>query len=188
VQTVYNKRTDAYGGSKVRQGRVCSCPLARRPGVLRSGFGCLPHDVLCCPLSPLRLLPLPHAQENRYRLLGEVVEAVKTVYPASHISVRLSPNGVYGGMGSESNYEDFKYFAARARLWMRWTRSGRGPGPFVCASAFVSGHQGCMSHSLEARAVPVPLAVQLCLLVQCWTPWTEVVLECVHGGALPGPF
>jgi hypothetical protein len=41
-----------------------------------------------------------------------VVEAVKTVYPASHISVRLSPNGVYGGMGSESNYEDFQYFAA----------------------------------------------------------------------------
>ncbi len=72
----------------------------------------LPHDVLCCPLSPLLLLPLPHAQENRYRLLGEVVEAVKTVYPASHISVRLSPNGVYGGMGSESNYEDFQYFAA----------------------------------------------------------------------------
>ncbi len=53
-----------------------------------------------------------YAQENRYRLLGEVVEAVKTVYPASHISVRLSPNGVYGGMGSESNYEDFQYFAA----------------------------------------------------------------------------
>ena len=44
-------------------------------------------------------------------MLGEVVEAVKTVYPASHISVRLSPNGVYGGMGSESNYEDFQYFA-----------------------------------------------------------------------------
>ena len=41
-----------------------------------------------------------------------MVEAVKTVYPASHISVRLSPNGVYGGMGSESNYEDFQYFAA----------------------------------------------------------------------------
>ena len=40
------------------------------------------------------------------------MEAVKTVYPASHISVRLSPNGVYGGMGSESNYEDFQYFAA----------------------------------------------------------------------------
>ena len=41
-----------------------------------------------------------------------MVEAVKTVYPASHISVRLSPTGVYGGMGSESNYEDFQYFAA----------------------------------------------------------------------------
>ncbi len=51
-------------------------------------------------------------QENRYRLLGEIVEAVKTVFPPSHISVRLSPNGVYGDMGSESNAEDFPYFAS----------------------------------------------------------------------------
>ena len=31
--------------------------------------------------------------ENRYRLLGEVVEAVKTVWPSQQIGVRLSPNG-----------------------------------------------------------------------------------------------
>jgi 2,4-dienoyl-CoA reductase-like NADH-dependent reductase (Old Yellow Enzyme family) len=30
LQTVSNKRTDGYGGSKVRKRRVCSCPLARR--------------------------------------------------------------------------------------------------------------------------------------------------------------
>lgn len=33
--------------------------------------------------------------EKRYRLLGEVVEAVSNVLPASHVSVRLSPNGVF---------------------------------------------------------------------------------------------
>ena len=49
-----------------------------------------------------------------------MVEAVKTVYPASHISVRLSPNGVYGGMGSESNYEDFQYFAAELAKVCVW--------------------------------------------------------------------
>ena len=71
------------------------------------------HTTSCAALSHhCCYCPYPVLQENRYRLLGEVVEAVKTVYPASHISVRLSPNGVYGGMGSESNYEDFQYFAA----------------------------------------------------------------------------
>ena len=74
-------------------------------GVASLSLSCL------APLHACALPPHPVQQENRYRLLGEVVEAVKTVYPASHISVRLSPNGVYGGMGSESNYEDFQYFA-----------------------------------------------------------------------------
>lgn len=47
--------------------------------------------------------------ENRYRFLGEVVEALKTVYPANRIAVRLSPNGQYGGMGSADNAEMFTY-------------------------------------------------------------------------------
>ncbi|GMF22175.1 unnamed protein product [Phytophthora lilii] len=47
--------------------------------------------------------------ENRYRFLGEVVEALKTVYPADRIGVRLSPNGQYGGMGSPDNAEVFTY-------------------------------------------------------------------------------
>ncbi len=66
---------------------------------------------VCWEPSP-RVCPLS-LQENRYRLLGEVVEAVKAVYPPERIAVRLSPNGVYGGMGSESNHVDFPYFASR---------------------------------------------------------------------------
>jgi N-ethylmaleimide reductase len=51
--------------------------------------------------------------ENRYRFLGEVVEALKTVYPADRIGVRLAPNGVYGGMGSPDNNEVFTYAMER---------------------------------------------------------------------------
>ena len=47
--------------------------------------------------------------ENRARLLLEIVEAVKTAVPAHRIGVRLAPNGAFGGMGSEDNYEMFKY-------------------------------------------------------------------------------
>ncbi|KAJ0400905.1 hypothetical protein P43SY_004517 [Pythium insidiosum] len=47
--------------------------------------------------------------ENRARLLFEIIEAVKTVWPADRIGVRLSPNGGFGGMGSEDNAEMFTY-------------------------------------------------------------------------------
>ena len=49
--------------------------------------------------------------ENRYRLLGEVLEAVKEVYPVNRIGIRLSPNGVFGGMGSEDNDKTYEYVA-----------------------------------------------------------------------------
>lgn len=51
--------------------------------------------------------------ENRYRLLHEVVEAVKTVYPSHRIGVRVSPSCKYGGMGSEDNVEMFTYVFKR---------------------------------------------------------------------------
>ncbi|KAJ0405492.1 hypothetical protein ATCC90586_000155 [Pythium insidiosum] len=47
--------------------------------------------------------------ENRARLLFEIIEAVKTVWPADRVGVRLSPNGGFGGMGSEDNAEMFTY-------------------------------------------------------------------------------
>jgi N-ethylmaleimide reductase len=51
--------------------------------------------------------------ENRYRLLHEVIEAVKTVYLASRIGVRTAPNAPYGGMGSVDNAEMFTYVYKR---------------------------------------------------------------------------
>ncbi|GAB9473136.1 12-oxophytodienoate reductase [Globisporangium polare] len=47
--------------------------------------------------------------ENRARLLLEIVDAVKSVWPADRIGVRLGPNGHFGGMGSPDNAEFFTY-------------------------------------------------------------------------------
>jgi N-ethylmaleimide reductase len=35
--------------------------------------------------------------ENRFRLIREVIEGVTTVYPASRVGIRFSPNGVFNG-------------------------------------------------------------------------------------------
>ncbi|GMF44136.1 unnamed protein product [Phytophthora fragariaefolia] len=51
--------------------------------------------------------------ENRYRFLNDVVEAVKTVYPADRIGVRTAPNSPCGGMGSSDNVEMFTYVYER---------------------------------------------------------------------------
>lgn len=49
--------------------------------------------------------------ENRCRLLLEVVEAVQTVWPASRVGVRLSPNGAFNDMGSPDYRETFLHIA-----------------------------------------------------------------------------
>ena len=50
--------------------------------------------------------------ENRFRLLKEVVEAlIESGFPADRIGFRISPNGSFGGMGSEDNNEMFVYVA-----------------------------------------------------------------------------
>lgn len=41
------------------------------------------------------------SEENRFRLLNRIVDAVSTVYPTSCIGVRFSPNGGYNDVGSE---------------------------------------------------------------------------------------
>jgi len=51
--------------------------------------------------------------ENRSRFLVEIVEAVSEVYKPSEIGVRLSPNGNFGGMGSEDNDVFFSALAAK---------------------------------------------------------------------------
>ncbi|TMW68960.1 hypothetical protein Poli38472_001116 [Pythium oligandrum] len=47
--------------------------------------------------------------ENRARFLMEIVEAIKTVWPADRIGIRISPNRTYSEMGSEDNDEMFTY-------------------------------------------------------------------------------
>ena len=49
--------------------------------------------------------------ENRYRFLGEVLNAVLDVWPAEKIGVRLSPNGVFNDMGADDFRETFLYVA-----------------------------------------------------------------------------
>jgi 2,4-dienoyl-CoA reductase-like NADH-dependent reductase (Old Yellow Enzyme family) len=53
--------------------------------------------------------------ENRMRFLIDVIQRVKQVYPADRIGVRLSPNGVFGGMGSHDNDVTFPTVAAALR-------------------------------------------------------------------------
>ncbi|MEM9659272.1 MAG: alkene reductase, partial [Planctomycetota bacterium] len=51
--------------------------------------------------------------ENRFRLLGEVVDAVATAWPTNRIGVRLSPNGNFNSMGSSDYREQFTYAGER---------------------------------------------------------------------------
>ncbi len=49
--------------------------------------------------------------ENRYRFLGEVMDAILSVWPAAKVGVRLSPNGVFNDMGADDYRETFTYVA-----------------------------------------------------------------------------
>lgn len=53
------------------------------------------------------------SMENRCRFLVEVVEAIIAdgSFSANRIGFRISPNGVFGGMGSKDNHEMFTYVA-----------------------------------------------------------------------------
>ncbi|KAG5175053.1 12-oxophytodienoate reductase [Tribonema minus] len=53
------------------------------------------------------------SKENRFRLIGEVIEAVTKVYPANRVGIRLSPNGVYNSMGGADNADEFVYYISR---------------------------------------------------------------------------
>ena len=49
--------------------------------------------------------------ENRYRFLGEVVDAVTSVWSSKQVGVRLAPNGVFNDMGSPDYREQFTHVA-----------------------------------------------------------------------------
>lgn len=47
--------------------------------------------------------------ENKYRFLGEVIQAVTEVWPSQRVGIRLSPNGVFNDMGSPDFRQTFLY-------------------------------------------------------------------------------
>jgi N-ethylmaleimide reductase len=49
--------------------------------------------------------------ENRFCFLKEILAAVSQVYNPNQIGIRLSPNGVYNGMGSDDNDQLFPFIA-----------------------------------------------------------------------------
>jgi 2,4-dienoyl-CoA reductase-like NADH-dependent reductase (Old Yellow Enzyme family) len=51
------------------------------------------------------------SKENRTRFLLEIVAAIKQVWDAGKIGVRISPNGVFNDMGSADYREQFLYVA-----------------------------------------------------------------------------
>eukprot|EP01034_Spumella_vulgaris_P013826 gene13826-17659_t len=55
--------------------------------------------------------------ENRFRFLKEVVEGLIEVYPASRVSVKITSNGDFGGMGCEDNAEAFVYYAEQLSVY-----------------------------------------------------------------------
>ena len=57
--------------------------------------------------------------ENRLRILSQLLDAIIAdgSFPASRIGVRFSPNGTFGDMGSEDNYDMFLYAAAQMKQY-----------------------------------------------------------------------
>jgi N-ethylmaleimide reductase len=52
------------------------------------------------------------SMENRLRFLREIIEGIiASGFPANRIGFRISPNGAYGDVGSEDNFEMFPYVA-----------------------------------------------------------------------------
>jgi len=50
--------------------------------------------------------------ENRFRLISEVILACQESFP-NGVAVRISPNGVFGGMGSEDNFDAYTYYVTQ---------------------------------------------------------------------------
>lgn len=103
---------------------------------------------------------------NRYRLLGEVVEAATAAFPVERISVRLSPNGVFNDMGTPEYGELFPYVIAKlenAGIGFLHIMDGLGFGfhelgePVTLAqvrpifSGVLIGNVGCTRESAEHR-------------------------------------
>ncbi|CDF36844.1 NADH:flavin oxidoreductase/NADH oxidase [Chondrus crispus] len=51
--------------------------------------------------------------ENRFRIVDACIRAVLTVFEPECVGIRIAPNGVYNGMGSDDFRESFLYYARR---------------------------------------------------------------------------
>ncbi|MDO6567252.1 alkene reductase [Alteromonas sp. 1_MG-2023] len=49
--------------------------------------------------------------DNRYRFLSEIMDAVLEIWPAEHVGVRLSPNGMFNDMGADDFRDTFTFVA-----------------------------------------------------------------------------
>ncbi|KAG5175063.1 12-oxophytodienoate reductase [Tribonema minus] len=87
------------------------------------------------------------SKENRFRLIGEVLDAVTQVYPANRVGIRLSPNGVFNSMGGADNADDFTYYITRLNEY------GLGWLHILDGLAFGFHEKGRPFMLLEARAV-----------------------------------
>ncbi|MCV2884195.1 alkene reductase [Aestuariibacter sp. AA17] len=54
--------------------------------------------------------------ENRFRFLGEVVDAVLSVWEPENVGVRLSPNGAFNDMGCDDYRQIFTYTATQLNM------------------------------------------------------------------------
>ncbi|MFN0068851.1 MAG: alkene reductase [Limisphaerales bacterium] len=85
--------------------------------------------------------------ENRHRFLGEILEAILTVWPAKRVAVRLSPNGNFNDMGAPDFRETFTHVATQLNT------SGLAYLHVVDGLAFGSHEQGQPMTLPEFRAV-----------------------------------
>jgi N-ethylmaleimide reductase len=53
------------------------------------------------------------SMENRCRIVHEILDAIisSEMYPSNRIGCKFSPNGIFGDMGSDDNYDTFTYIA-----------------------------------------------------------------------------
>lgn len=87
--------------------------------------------------------------ENRTHLFLVIVEADKTVFPSYRIGVRLSPNGEFGGMGSEDNFEIFTYTSSLLNSNSASARFLDNPGVYLVINNGVEITRHACSHEQE---------------------------------------
>lgn len=106
LQSCTNLRKDSYGGAIANRFRLFR--EVRAPRGLRRGGS----PTCASPRSAASASLAAASLSRDFALPLQVLEAVLEELPAGRIAVRLSPNGAFNDMGTESNVEDFSYVGA----------------------------------------------------------------------------